>query len=394
MMNAETIGDRARQPAEKGFRIGRVIGVFRKPLKFFIGALLLLTPLTALIVLGWLQRLTERKSAKYLSRHYGVREQRQLRIHDTTSMSRHHWPGLFVHDGFRLTIDDQSLSSGRAEKRRMSFLSLWFGGLWDNLKAGVQSLIALAILTLPFGALWFLGWWSGWQNSFTKGYEQAFAGPTISLLGVILSLAALSYLPMALAHLSLERRIAAFFEFGKVIKLIHASAWRYISLSIAFVIASFPVFLATAAPVFIENIKPGFLDMPPQALDEFKDAYHFWMSVYILMALIILRSWTARIYAQSAVNAYSIDEAEWRDTRLIGFASEEGLNLGAPSPRSRPRSRPGKIRAIILTVLLPIIWFGLVAQTYVGQFMNYKWWNWLNHPLIQIPWFPPLGPWG
>ena len=383
MTDAETMDGGRPQTTTGRSGIGRVLRAFTKPVKFVVSALLLLTPVTAVIILGWLQRLTERKAVKYLDRHLGAVEK-----------ASYPWPGLIIDDGFRLSVETAGQTPALTNKSERNFFGRWFGGLWDNLKAGLQALLALAILTLPFGALWFLGWWSGWQNSFTKGYEQAFAGPVISLLGVALSLACLSYLPMALAHLALERKVAAFFELRKVIKLIHISAWRYIALTIAFVVAAFPVFLATSAPVFIENIKPGFLDMSPQELQEFKDAYHVWMSVYILIALIVLRSWTGRIYTRSAVQANSFNEKAWRDTRLIGFARARGLNLSAAGSPENKRSEPGKIRAIILTLALPTIWFGLVAQTYVGQFLNYRWWNWLNHPLIGIPWFPPLGPWG
>lgn len=31
-------------------------------------------------------------------------------------------------------------------------------------------------------------------------------------------------------------------------------------------------------------------------------------------------------------------------------------------------------------------WTAFIAQLYVAQFANHAWWNWLNHPLIGLPW--------
>jgi len=49
------------------------------------------------------------------------------------------------------------------------------------------------------------------------------------------------------------------------------------------------------------------------------------------------------------------------------------------------------IAAIARSLLLGILWFALVAQIFVGQFLNHQWVAWLNHPLVALPWLPPLG---
>ena len=36
--------------------------------------------------------------------------------------------------------------------------------------------------------------------------------------------------------------------------------------------------------------------------------------------------------------------------------------------------------------LVFVIWFGLVAQIFVGQFLNHDWHVWLTHPFILLPW--------
>jgi hypothetical protein len=33
-----------------------------------------------------------------------------------------------------------------------------------------------------------------------------------------------------------------------------------------------------------------------------------------------------------------------------------------------------------------LVWFGLIAQIVVAQFMNYDPWLWLTHPVFLLPW--------
>jgi hypothetical protein len=49
------------------------------------------------------------------------------------------------------------------------------------------------------------------------------------------------------------------------------------------------------------------------------------------------------------------------------------------------------IAATVRSLLLGIVWLALVAQIFVGQFLNHAWIAWLNHPLIALPWLPPFG---
>jgi hypothetical protein len=138
-----------------------------------------------------------------------------------------------------------------------SFLTRWLGSLVDNLRHGVGALVTLAVGTLPFTLLWLFSWWSGWENSFNKGYEQAWIGRTIGLIGVAISLPLLARLPMALAHQAAEGRMGAFFAFHEVRQLIRLAGWRYVGLSLLLVVAAMPLFVAKGAPVFVEQWSPG-----------------------------------------------------------------------------------------------------------------------------------------
>ena len=358
-------------------RLRRLLAYLSKPLKFLLGVLSSLTPLSAVILMGWLTRLSELKTIKFLVMQTPDDTTTKIAARLSTADVLSKWPNWFAGNPTFLP-----------EHAPTNSLSPYLGGLSANITMGLKSLFALAILTLPFSTLWLLGWWSGWQNSFTKGYENAFAGPVISIIGIAIALISLSYLPMAWAHFSLERRISAFFEIGRVLHLVRVAGWRYLLLALCYVFASLPIFFATVSPIFIEQMRPDILSMAPDEIEGLRGGFHFWTSVYLVAAHIFLTSLGARIYARSLTGLHASDRQEWNELRLIQIAEKYAIDI---NPVKKPL--PGMIPAAFMAIFLAVIWFGFVAQIYVGQFMNYKWWSWLNHPLIQIPWFPPLGPW-
>ena len=98
------------------------------------------------------------------------------------------WPNWFVAQG---------------AERRAGGTSWWkrfAGSLWANLRIGVQGIFNVWVWTMPACVLWMFSWYAGWDNSFNKGYEQAWVGPTTGLLGVAMFIAAMFYVPMAQAR--------------------------------------------------------------------------------------------------------------------------------------------------------------------------------------------------
>jgi hypothetical protein len=321
--------NRARRPLR---------GMLASLARFAVGAVLCLTPATAILVLGWLMRLMQREE------HY-ARQRLQGAVADE--------PGPRLPDWI---MGETPTSAGP--------LTRWLGSLVDNLRQGLAAFVTLAVGTLPFTLLWLFGWWGGWENSFNKGYEQAWVGRTIGLLGVAISLPLLARLPMAVAHQAAEGRMGAFFAFRDVHKLIRLAGWRYVGLSLLFVLAALPLFLAKAAPVFVEQWNPGFTDRNAAEIEAFGRGYRLWATVYVLAALVLLRRASARLHA--------------RATLALTGASASASFLSS-------------IGAIARSVLLGIVWFALVAQIFVGQFLNHAWIAWLNPPFIGLPWLPPLG---
>ena len=306
--------------------------------RFFIAVILCLTPLTAVLVLGWLMRLMRQEEN---SEH--ERLQNNAKRRKRVPLPR--W------------VKAEALSPSKG-------MSRWLGSFSQNLKLGVRALITLALGTLPFTLLWLFSWWGGWENSFNKGYEQAWVGPITALIGIAISLPLLTRLPMALAHQAALGSMSGYFAWREVSSLIRAAGWRYILLAFLIVLAALPLFLAKAAPVFVEQWSPGFTGRNAEEIKSFAQSYQVFTSVYLVAVLVWLRRSAARLHAFAAIRL----EVKKPSHRVSNFLS-------------------GGVR----TAILWFIWFGLVAQIYVGQFINHQWVYWLNHPILVIPWIPPLG---
>lgn len=308
-----------------------------------IGGIFCLTPVTAIIVLGWLVRDMRRTVLKRLS----IISQHPDGV---TELDRSHPPSWFL------------------DLRGNGFFRRTLGGLFENAKTGLATLPALFLATLPFTAAWAASWWAGWENSFNKGYEQSWVGPTLGLLGTAIGLWIMAHLPLAIVHMAVERHATAIFEIRRIRGLVAAAGIRYILLSAFFVFFALPLFAIRGLPVFGENIVPGLADMTAKEVEGLVALIAFAKAVYIFFALRMFRRLSARVYAYAVLRSSS---------------AEEIYVTGGGHPK-----RFGTMFRSMQLVLLAVIWFGLVAQIFVGQFLNQNWWIWFNHPWVVLPWMP------
>ena len=247
----------------------------------------------------------------------------------------------------------------------------WLGGLGANVREGLSGFVSLALATLPFTLIWVLAWWAGWENSFSKGYEQAFVGPALAFAGVGLFMLLMIFIPIGLAHQGVEGRALALFELRRVRAAYRETGWDYVGLVIATVILALPIFAGRGLVTFAEGIYPGLADMSAEEANELAGRIALFKAVYVAAALMFLRNWMARIYATAAARAAHRDPDLWRDTVMGALAAQ------APA-----RWRGG---LWLRTSAIFVIWFGLAAQIFVAQFLNHAWWAWLTHPFFLLP---------
>ena len=318
------------------------------PFNVIIAVLLALTPFTAVLVLGWLMRIMRREAALALARQgLGLKRRAAIAKLAATPVlaSLTRFPG-------------------------------WWRGLGDTMRSALSGAMAVALATLPFGALFLLAWWAGWENSFNKGYEQAWVGPLLALLAALVAVPVLSLLPMALVHHAVTRRVGAVLEIGLIWRLVRRVRWRYVALTLGIVLAAAPLGVMRVLPVFIENVRPELAQAGPDALRALAVRWHLATTVYLIVVLVILRSAAARLYARAWL-------AE-RPTATEGMSTlADALGIARAPAVAR---RPGRLMGLIAGLLIAAAWLAFLAMLYVTQFANHAWWNWLNHPLIGLPW--------
>ncbi len=317
-------------------RIRLPVRLLRAVFNLVVGSLLCLSPLTALLVLGWL---TRRMAARV-----------------DTRLGR-----ADVHPGWVLG------------PRGKGWIVRFLGGLAANFRAGVMSAAGLAALTLPFTMLWLGAWWAGWENSFNKGYEQSAVGPVTWLLGALIALPILALLPMALAHAAAEGRLGAFFEFRRIKSLVGAAGWRVPQLALMSVVLCIPFLGLRALPVFVEGIVPGFADMTPAEKMQVAQAFDIAGAVLTFLIVLLLRDRASSIYARAVpCAARGRARAVWRDHDAFAIASKG--------------SEPSRPMAALWFMISCAIWSGLPLLLLISQFMNYDPVLWVTHPLFLLPW--------
>ena len=313
-----------------------------------VAIVLALTPVTAILVLGWLMRMMRRETAIALCRH--------------------------AQAGMKRRAAKDSLAAVETLAPLSRFPG-WVRGLRDTVRSGLRAAIALAVATLPYGAILLLAWWAGWENSFNKGYEQAWVGPLVSLLGIMLGVFVLIHLPMGLAHHAAEQRIGAIWELRIIRQLIRHVRWRYVIFTLVTIALAAPLFLAQILPTFIENINPQLATASPEEIRRFAFLWHLGFTAYLVLMLVVMRRWAARLYARAIVRHGSFPGA-----------FSEGVLEALVLPKPEAQKTPGRFGGLISTLLLAAGWFGFIAALYVAQFANHAWWNWLSQPAIALPW--------
>jgi len=310
-------------------RLGRVL------LDAAIGTVLCTGPITAVIALGWLTRRS----------------------------------GYLARDRFGRAEDAPGWLFGPREKG--AFVRI-LGGLGANIRAGMMALTALLAWTLPFTLLWLGAWWAGWENSFNKGYEQAFVGPSVFLFGALLAALILPTLPLMLSHLAAEDRLSAAFDLRRLRTLVVQAGWRVPVLTLLVNVFALPFAAVRGLITTASDWAPWINDLSPADLAALKGQIALALGGIAFVTVWITRTLATRIYARAAPLAAGLRPGLW-----------DGTHAAEAAEPARPASR-----------LLSLIWYGLAMATTLafsflilaGQFLDHAWWRWLFHPALTLPW--------
>ncbi|MEW4567260.1 DUF4013 domain-containing protein [Tautonia sp. JC769] len=264
--------------------------------------------------------------------------------------------------------------------------------LRDNLRWGVMASLCTLILTYPACVLWLGSWYDGWNNSFAKGYENALVGLQAGLFAHLLFVGAMLYVPMAWAHLAASGQFRAFFQFRLIARLVWSKGWAVAGFAAVFSLATIPVMVLRSAPfAFVLANPDAWARAEPAEVLRVIQRYQLAAGIYLFPTYVLLHLLTARLYRAALVKTLT------EHPELSGSLPDSLRTLlseSRPTPGAHPRHPVlQKVRwgaqstsNLFGVLAAAILWFTVIAQIYVGQFLNYiPWAGWLNQPLIHIP---------
>jgi hypothetical protein len=354
------------------------------PIKFLLGMVFCQSVPGSLLVIGWTYRLVQRAALRRWWEATGQPDVGWLAFvaGDARTAEHAHWPNWILAQNFRPAA-------------REHFFQSLGSSLWQNAKLGVQGIFNTWTLTLPGCALILFAWYDGWNNSFNKGYEQAFVAPITGWAGIFMFIAAMFYVPMAQARQAVTGNWRSFYDFRLVWNLVRRRWLSCLGLAALYSLLSLPLMALASAVQFLPQINPRLADATPEQVRQILGGYFFWAGAFVLPAFVLVRLAAARIYSGAILRAVqrgvvpesALSGTEWHALNRLGLLHAQ------PAPARHPlvriaawtATRAGRITAGFVTAL---IWFTFLAQTFVQQFMNYAGgFAWLNQPLAQLPRF-------
>ena len=359
--------------------------------KYFVGAVCCTGPLLSILVVGWTQRLMQRRTLVewHTLSAVSARDTDFMTFAATSSQTAAHlhWPNWIIHP------NTHPRHSWRDSLRAA------FGSLRRNITRGVAASFNTWVFTLPGCVLWLFAWYAGWHNSFTKGYEQAEVGPLTGLLGVALFIAAMFYVPMAQARQASTGHWRSFYEFSLIWLLVRSRWWGCIKLAALYALLGLLSMILKTAPIGFDR-SPEYAALSDIEALERLEAYFFLAGALVFAAYVAVRLVAARLYAESLLTAVQRGMVPIERLAESERTALERLDLLHIQPAP---SRPLVVRAVggmsRLAVqigaggVLALIWFVFVAEIFISEFFNYHpIVGWLNQPLVQLPWFRYIPP--
>lgn len=384
------------------------------PWKLAVGTWLTQTWLGGLLVAGWMQRWTCRAAV----RRWWVLAGKPGRRLDAAAGVLPELAGFARAPHWISGPPVGALGAGPGESPK-GFLA----GLRLNFRLGLQALLNTLALTLPGGVLMLLGWWGGWQNSFHKGYEEFLVGPTVSWLGILLFIAAMFYLPMALARQAVTGQWREFWR-GSTVWTVVRHGWAGCAgLALLAAALNLGVMGLKAWPSFVPQAKtseriralvatgldpreaarqlsfpvgePDWNRLTEDEARRILDRHFLASGLAVFLALLVLRGWAGRVYAGALVRAVrrgalgeeQLSEAEWRTLSALGLLrTEEGpRRVWLVRAAVWAASRTGRF---VCAALVFAGWFFFIGFAYVSAFLAYHpIVSFLNQPLMQWPVF-------
>lgn len=380
-------GSAAARLAPPRRRASRLRAVVLAGGRLAIGTLACLAPLTSLLAAGWLARVQARQVAVrwHQRSSAAMQEFSEFAAAETASAPLARWPGWVAQTG---PLTD--IATGRRMRRSARRL---LGGLLANARMGVLSLANTWVATMPACALWLLAWWGGWENSFNKGYEQHWVGPSVFACGTGLFALTMTHVPLAQARQAITGDWRAFYDYRLIRSVARARWLGCLAIAVLHLLAAAPVMALKVLPMRLDALIGDFATLTDVEIAQAAQHYYLLASAVLLLTLIGLRSVTARVYADGLLAAIRDGAVSASELRPAERAILQRLDLlrVAPGTDRHPLvvavrwlgTRGARVGAFALSLAM---WAAFVFQLVLAQFINHAWVGWISHPLVHLPW--------
>ena len=361
--------------------------------KYLAGVMGCLSLPLSIVVNGWSYRLARRSALKtWFKRSPHDRACPPFRAAIRKIDGLREWertPHWFIHPKFAELRGGAAWRPGR-------WLRCLLGGLWKNLAIGFKAFAnTLVVLILPV-SLMMMSWYSGWDNSFNKGYEQFNIGMALGWSGIVLFMAAMFYLPIAQARFAVTGEARAFYHFKMIRRVIRRRWLDCLVLAAGYSLLSLPLmvtgsFLALATSGGTPDKPNPLSNLTPAEAVAFLHQYYFFCCLFVFPAFVVLRCWAAQIYARGMYQCVETGCVSQEKLSAWECQAFKALRLGeSPSQPERRVSRlAGHGGRCLAGFAAAFLWFTVIAQTYVTQFFAFQpvAARFGNHALIQLPWY-------
>jgi len=189
----------------------------------------------------------------------------------------------------------------------------------------------------------------------------------------------------------------AFFDLRSNWRLARRHPTLLLPVMIAFVVTSAAILLLRMIPYFAGS-DPALGNLSVEQLRQWLNRYHLAAGAILLPAYVWVWSAIGKAYARAMALEFRYHPAE---TRLYPLKREALARLQLPSEPSQ-RTNPflrgtswtfGRLATAGALALNFLLWFAVAAEVLVSQFFNYlPGVNWLNHPLVLLPWIKYVPP--
>ena len=363
--------------------------------KYLVGVLLCQSMLGAVVVVGWTTRLMQRQIFWQWWKKSPWRDQGRSFQEFTNAISderiAHRLPNWCLAESV-----NGHASTSEAESRFKNYLRRIFGSLYQNVRQGAAAVFGIVIFTLPATSLWLYSWVLGWNISFFKLYEQSSLGVSLGLLGILLFILVMLYVPLAHARQAVSGKWQRFFDLRVNLRLARRHPGLMLPAAILFVVASEVVMLLRIAPYYLGS-EPEFAVMSIEQLRQWLENYYFVAGMILLPAYVLVWLSVAKAYARAVIREYvanptdcPLELGEQQALAKLGYRAVEESGVANPLVHSASWTF-GRLASTASFGLICLAWFGVAAQVFVAQFFNYlPGASWLNHPLVLLPWIKTI----